>query len=80
MKISEGRAFRRAQIKRVKKARKVYFTYSWNPSPTRLGKLVHTAKACSCYMCGNPRRYHDGITVQEIKHDAREAYELLEVS
>lgn len=41
-------------------------------TPARIGKLLHTACNCSCFMCGNPRRYRtddsDGRTVQERSH------------
>ncbi len=31
-----------------------------------LGVLLHTARACSCAMCGNPRRYDkDRLTLAE---------------
>lgn len=78
MKNSEGRAYRRAQVARIKKARKSYFSY-WTPSAVRLGKLVHTAKACSCYMCGNPRRYWEEDTIQEQRFDERCIYENVEL-
>ena len=32
--------------------------------------LLNTRVPCSCPMCGNPRRYRDQRTIQEIKSDA----------
>jgi hypothetical protein len=41
--------------------------------PDFVGRMaaVHSAK-CSCWMCGNPRRYSkDGLTLQEKRHALR---------
>lgn len=66
------RALRRHQSERIKAKRKVYHT---GPRPgqdsrdqaRRLGMVAHTAKPCSCWMCGNARR-HNGPTIQERRH------------
>lgn len=31
----------------------------------RVGRYAKTPKVCSCFMCGNPRHYHGGPTLQE---------------
>ena len=33
--------------------------------PRRIGASAHTPKPCSCYMCGNPRKYFRDLTMQE---------------
>jgi hypothetical protein len=63
------REWRRFQNKRLKKNRRSYWTGShWDNDSRRLGILLHTPKICSCYMCGNPRKYFkgkDSNTIQE---------------
>jgi hypothetical protein len=49
------RAVRRAHRARLKKARRYYFARVLDVH--ELGKVVDTPKPCSCFMCGNPRRY-----------------------
>lgn len=38
----------------------------------RLGIVVSTPKSCSCWMCGNPRRFYtdrkSGLTLKEVAH------------
>jgi len=31
---------------------------------------ARTAQVCSCYMCGNPRKHWNQVTIQEIKFKA----------
>ena len=62
---SMKRALRRHHIARLKRARRFYFWLDWTENPVALGRLVHTATPCSCYMCGNPRKYFLELTVQE---------------
>jgi hypothetical protein len=31
----------------------------------RVGMYSRTPKVCSCYMCGNPRRFHGEPSIQE---------------
>ena len=33
--------------------------------PRHVGKLAHARQVCSCWMCGNPRRYLGARTLQE---------------
>lgn len=55
-------ARRRNDQSRMKaKARKVY----WYNKPGGGEKLANHLKACSCWMCGNPRRYFGELTIQE---------------
>lgn len=40
---------------------------SWTKDEAAVGRIVnHGLQVCSCYMCGNPRRYNKGaMTMQE---------------
>lgn len=58
-----NRAIRRHHVQRLKNNRKHYW-YGSN-SQRLLGILVHTAKICSCYICGNPRKFFKEKTIQE---------------
>lgn len=62
-----NRSVRIHHTNRIKVARKSY--WSWDKKPPRvLGMLVHTAALCSCHMCGNPRKYRNELTMQELTH------------
>jgi len=61
---SESRSLRRHHAKRLKKKRRDYRT-AFNER--NLVKVVNTPKPCSCFMCGNPRRYYGEKTIQEQK-------------
>lgn len=57
------RSLRRFHQERMKnKARKLY---PYDSS----GKLANNLTACSCEMCGNPRKHFGEKTIQERKHD-----------
>ena len=73
MKVSEGKAYRRAQIDRLKKKRRAYYQYYPTTSGRVLGIIVHTPALCSCVMCGNPRKYFNEKTHQE--EQQRECFE-----
>lgn len=63
-----SRAIRRHHVERIKKKRNKY--WSWDDKdPRRLGMLVHTPAMCSCWMCGNERKYFKNRTVDEISFD-----------
>ena len=36
-------------------------------NPRRLGKWRKTRRSCSCWMCGNPRKFFHRRTIQETK-------------
>lgn len=36
-------------------------------TPKFIGRLATTHKPCSCYMCGNPRKYFKQDTIQELR-------------
>lgn len=63
------------QQKRFKARVKKHSYFTWG-SPTKafdwdnttkatVGILYHTRKRCSCYMCGNPRKYTGEKTIAE---------------
>ncbi|MEA2039476.1 MAG: hypothetical protein U9N82_06545 [Thermodesulfobacteriota bacterium] len=66
---SHKRALRRHHDKRkkewVRKTLGHYFTYATDLSARRVGMYSRTPKVCSCFMCGNPRRFHQKPSVQE---------------
>ena len=71
-----GRAFRRAaHAKAIAKTRKhIWSIWDWIEYDKKHGTDVYeqsvrrraeNRKICSCYMCGNPRRYYGQRTVKE---------------
>ena len=68
------RAVRRHHVKRLRRKRKGYWSgillhRECSASRWR-GMITTTPKLCSCYMCGNPRKYFNERTMQEKKSDA----------
>ncbi|AWN08709.1 hypothetical protein HOT33_gp048 [Escherichia phage Gostya9] len=66
------RALRRHHRQRVKNNRKKYWTvFPHEESPKRLGLITTTPCICSCWMCGNPRKYFKnskaGMKTSEIR-------------
>lgn len=66
------RALRRHHRQRVKNNRKKYWTvFPHEESPKRLGIVTTTPCICSCWMCGNPRKYYKnskaGMKTSEIR-------------
>lgn len=59
------RAWRRAQTQRIKKNRQQYWGRDLSGDPVAHGIAIDTPKTCSCFMCGNERRYFNQVTVQE---------------
>ena len=49
----------------VRKNLRHYFVHETPLSKKRVGLYARTPKVCSCFMCGNPRRFHQGATIQE---------------
>ncbi|MBI6154885.1 hypothetical protein GKN89_20250 [Serratia sp. YC16] len=68
------RALRRYHYRRLRSDRKNYYggirypeQFTLHGIARRAGKLVASAPDCSCWMCGNPRRYWQSVTLQELK-------------
>lgn len=62
----QSRAMRRNHVARLKKTRKGY----WGMTPEdqterRLGGVVQYPCVCSCWMCGNARKWQGEQTIQE---------------
>lgn len=61
------------QKQRIKERRKkdIVYTMAKDPSCKRLGKHAKTPTMCSCFMCGNPRKFNGNsktsLTIQELK-------------
>jgi len=67
MEKNRQRAIRRYHYDRLKEKRKFYYKY-YNEDPwseEKRGTLVSTSTPCSCWMCGNPRRYFKSVTRKE---------------
>jgi len=60
-----GTARRRADRARIKRNRGYWWWGRRLTSESELGRVVDTPTPCSCWMCGNPRRYLNERTVQE---------------
>ena len=71
--MEKGRAYRRAQAARLKAKRRRYRNAARGERD--VGLLLHTATRCSCWMCGNPRRYWGERTIQEIRQSQPGLYE-----
>jgi hypothetical protein len=70
------RAERRAKAERAKERAKRQVRLMWGadlmpPSEKVVGQHAATPHNCSCYMCGNPRRFFREITFQEQKWNER---------
>jgi hypothetical protein len=70
-----SRALRRHHAARLKRARRFYSGLDNLADPRRYGMVLHTPALCSCWMCGNSRRY-TGPTRAELLHSIRLAEEL----
>jgi hypothetical protein len=63
------RAVRRYHAQRrkawVRRTLRHYFMERHALSARRVGMYSKTPKLCSCFMCGNPRRFRGELTIQE---------------
>jgi hypothetical protein len=66
---SSKRALRRHHRQRmIQRALRSLVLSSWDDEETRLQTAIrwhNNLKKCSCWMCGNPRRYEGRIPTQE---------------
>jgi hypothetical protein len=67
------RGIRRDHLQRLKKARAFDHAIgaSRHGDAATLGRHVNTPAKCSCWMCGNPRRYFDEKSRQERIQDEK---------
>jgi hypothetical protein len=63
--LMRSRAFRRHQEQRIKRRVAGYYGGYARENPRAIGQLARTRTPCSCWMCGNARRYFKEPTLQE---------------
>lgn len=59
------RALRRHHAARLKAVRRFHWGRDIRHDAKLVGKVVDTPTPCSCWMCGNPRRFQNELTCQE---------------
>lgn len=59
------RGLRRHHDARLKAARRFHWGRDIRHDAKSIGKAIDTPCPCSCWMCGNPRRYFKERTLQE---------------
>lgn len=59
------RALRRFHVARLKAARRFYWGRDLAQEPVYLAKAVQTPHPCSCWGCGNSRKWFGERTIQE---------------
>jgi len=52
-------------MSRIKHLVRRYYGGYAKDKPRHLGRFAHTRQLCSCWMCGNPRRYFGELSFQE---------------
>lgn len=62
-----SRALRRHHEQRIKARVGSYYGGYAAGDPRQIGKIAHAKQLCSRVMCGNPRRYWQFATLQEIR-------------
>lgn len=69
------RSERRHHERRIKARfyRKQSFHRAWATNERNAGLFANHGKVCSCYMCGNPRRYWGELTMQEKRANQEQA-------
>ena len=75
------RSFRRHHLQRIKKKRKKigdWLYYEQSDNIRHINCVLKTGKTCSCYMCGNVRKYFNELTIQEKKAMISEMEQILE--
>lgn len=59
------RAIRRHHAKRLKNVRRHYQSGHAGSTPRLLGIYLNNPRNCSCWMCGNERKYFGRRTIKE---------------
>jgi len=72
------RAIRRHHEERIKNRVEKYYGGVFQKDAREIGKMAHARTPCSCFMCGNPRKWFKQMTLRErrapeIKVSFREA-------
>jgi hypothetical protein len=60
-----SRAIRRHHEERMKRRVQKYYSGAHRGDPRRIGILAHSRQLCSCFMCGNPRKWWNEPTRHE---------------
>lgn len=62
-----NRAFRREQtaLKKREAVKRLKNIYLADVTPRSVGMAACTPKACSCFLCGNPRKYYGDSKISE---------------
>lgn len=68
-----GRAIRRHHKERMKRKAAWVGRARWDWPDIPVGKYADNIAICSCWMCGNQRRYSKQRTVQERRQLCKEA-------
>jgi hypothetical protein len=58
-------ALKRHHRQRLQKVRRFHWGRDLIDDPAMLSRAITTPCPCSCWMCGNPRRKHGELTMQE---------------
>jgi len=69
MNMKLKRSERRHHLARMKKKYRRNFSWLYLSDARSIGITARTPKRCSCFMCGNPRKYFKVKTIQEQKSD-----------
>lgn len=68
------RSIRRHHEIRIKRRVARYHGGFAAENPRHIGRIAHARQLCSCFMCGNPRRYIHERTVQERRAENGERF------
>jgi len=65
---------RRHEHRKQERIKRMLSTESWwrGSQDRHVARRATTPKSCSCVMCGNPRRYFDTPTLDEVRADIKE--------
>ncbi len=64
-----NRAERRYLAERAKKRVRGYYGGYAVEMPDHIGMIARTRALCSCRFCGNPRKYRNELTPQELRQN-----------
>lgn len=63
---------RKHEVRMKRKAEKIVRLEGWTDEEYiqhRANKIAKNRTACSCLMCGNPRKFWGHKTIQELRHE-----------